>query len=117
MVEPDKRYLEVTYIDKEDANDYRVMCVDEDYDEVNLSMNQFTDGKKDVMEGSKITMYHDGDIVIKLHVTQKGAKKWDKLHFDLPAVYLVYVSRVYVFRKDASVAIQYEHIWIWYAAY
>lgn len=76
-IECDRRFLEVTFIDKEtDPKNPMVHLVDEDFDEVTLPVEKFNAMTTlKVSDGCKVTLYTDGDETVKLVITELGGKK------------------------------------------
>eukprot|EP00927_Polykrikos_kofoidii_P063485 TRINITY_DN58314_c0_g1_i1.p1 TRINITY_DN58314_c0_g1~~TRINITY_DN58314_c0_g1_i1.p1 ORF type:complete len:193 (-),score=31.42 TRINITY_DN58314_c0_g1_i1:124-630(-) len=70
-IEPDKRHVEVTYLDK-DGPETMVMMVDEEYNEVAVPLSKFVFGKDKVVEGANVTMYMHDDDIIKIVVVSVG---------------------------------------------
>mmetsp|Transcript_103595 Transcript_103595/g.231433 ORF Transcript_103595/g.231433 Transcript_103595/m.231433 type:complete len:142 (-) Transcript_103595:55-480(-) len=71
-VETDRVECQVMYLTGTGKEEKQVVLADEDFNEVTLPLARF--GTASVGEGSKVVMYTDGDVVVKVSVLPASSK-------------------------------------------
>eukprot|EP00929_Paragymnodinium_shiwhaense_P001687 TRINITY_DN101921_c0_g1_i1.p1 TRINITY_DN101921_c0_g1~~TRINITY_DN101921_c0_g1_i1.p1 ORF type:complete len:170 (-),score=29.58 TRINITY_DN101921_c0_g1_i1:134-643(-) len=76
VITPDRKHLEVSYLDDSDPKETMVNLVDENYEELTLPMSRFS-SKQKILAGAKVSLYTNDDDIVKVKVTEAGAQEED----------------------------------------